>query len=135
MFVVDASVTLAWCLDDESSAAADAVLDLFAAEEAMAPAIWPLEVANALRSAERRGRITVADTSRIRELLLGLPIRVEPMTLGAALSEVTDLARHLELSAYDAAYLALAARRGLPLATMDARLRDACGVIGVPLVA
>ena len=56
------------------------------------------------------------------------------MDLGAALSEVTDLARHLELTAYDAAYVALAARLGLPLATTDARLRSACSVIGVPLV-
>jgi predicted nucleic acid-binding protein len=100
----------------------------------MVPALWPLEVANGLRSAERRGRITIADSARVRELLLSLPIHIEVVDLAAALTEVVDLARTSDLSAYDAAYLALAARRGLPMATADERLAHACTQAGVELV-
>jgi predicted nucleic acid-binding protein len=134
MFVLDASVALAWCLDDETSLPADGALDMLVADEAVVPAIWPLEVANGLRSAERRGRITVADSARLRELLLALPIHIVPTDLATALREVADLARTFDLSAYDAAYLALAARRGVPLATADDRLAHACTQAGVELV-
>jgi predicted nucleic acid-binding protein len=134
MFVLDASVALAWCLDDETSRSADRALDRLATDEAVVPAIWPLEVANGLRGAERRGRISVADSARVRQLLLSLPIRIESVDLATALTEVADLARSLDLSAYDAAYLALAARRGLPMATADERLAQACTQAGVELV-
>lgn len=134
MFVVDASVALAWCFSDEASALADRVLDRLEHDEALAPAIWPLEVANGLRSAERRGRLDLADLSRVRELLVSLPVQVEAVPLDAALGAVTELARQLDLTAYDAAYLALAARRGLALATVDDRLREACEQAGVELV-
>ena len=133
-FVVDASVTLAWCFGDEGSELAERVLDRLAGEEALAPAIWPLEVANALRTAERRGRLDLADLAQVRGLLLALPVRVEGVPLDAALGEVTELARALELTACDAAYLALAARRGLALATVDERLQRACERAGVELV-
>jgi predicted nucleic acid-binding protein len=76
----------------------------------------------------------MADVSRIRELLLALPIRVESVDLADALGEVTELARSLQLTAYDAAYVALAARLGLPLATADQRLIAACSVAGVSVV-
>lgn len=134
MFVVDASVALAWCFGDEASDAADAALDALAEEGASAPAIWPFEVANALRTAERRGRLDLSDVGRIRSLLLALPIAVESVDLAAALGEVAEVARTLDLTAYDAAYLALAARRGLPIATVDDRLRRAAVVAGIPLV-
>jgi predicted nucleic acid-binding protein len=134
VFVIDASVALAWCLDDETSLPADHALERLTADEAVAPAIWPLEVANGLRSAERRGRITIADGARVRQLLLSLPIQIESADLAAALTEVADLARTFDLSAYDAAYLALAARRGLSMATGDDRLAHACTQAGVELV-
>jgi len=134
MFVLDASIALAWCLDDETSLSADHALDRLATDEAVVPAIWPLEVANGLRSAERRGRITIADSARVRQLLLSLPIHIEVVDLAAALTEVADLARTFDLSAYDAAYLSLAARRGLPMATADDRLAHACAQAGVGLV-
>lgn len=133
-FVVDASVTLAWCFADESSEMADRVLDQLEREEALAPAIWPLEVANGLRTAERRGRLDLADVAQIRELLTALPVEVEGVPLDAALGEVADVARRLDLTAYDASYLALAARRGFPLATADDRLRRVCEQAGVDLV-
>lgn len=134
MFVVDASVALAWCFADEVSELADRVLDQLEHDEALAPAIWPLEVANGLRTAEQRGRLDLADLSHVRELLVSLPVQVEGVPLDAALGEVTEIARHLDLTAYDAAYLALAARRGLALATVDDRLRRACERAGVELV-
>ncbi|MFN8631620.1 MAG: type II toxin-antitoxin system VapC family toxin [Chloroflexota bacterium] len=134
MFVVDASVALAWCFEDEHSEAADRVLGRLATEPAVAPAIWPLELANAFRTAERRGRLTIADGARLRDMLLRLPISVESTPLSAALGEVTELARACELSAYDAAYLSLAAARGYPLATADERLADAARLAGVDLL-
>lgn len=134
MFVVDASVALAWCFEDESSELAVRVLDRLEQDEALAPAIWPLEVANGLRTAERRGRLDLADMTHVRELLVALPIAVEGAPLAAALGEVMELARQLDLTTYDAAYLALAARRGVALATVDARLRQACKRAGVELV-
>ncbi len=131
MFVVDASVTLAWCFADEASDAADEALGRLEREEAITPAIWPLEVANGLRTAERRGRLELADLARVRDLLLALPIEVEAIDLNLALGEVTEIARRLDLTAYDAAYVALAARLGLPLATVDERLRRAATSAGV----
>ena len=134
MFVVDASVALAWCFVDEASPAADAALGRLEREEAVAPAIWPLEVANGLRTAERRGRLDQDDMPRMRELLLSLPVQVEPVALTEALGEITEAARRLDLTTYDAAYLQLAVRRGLPLATVDERLRRASLVVGIVLV-
>jgi len=134
MFVIDASVALAWCFADETSEVADLVLDRLTGEEAVAPAIWALEVANGMRTAERRGRLDAAELPRIRELLGGLPVRIEVVELEQALGEVLEIARSLDLTAYDATYLALASRRGLPLATSDDRLRQACGRAGIELV-
>jgi predicted nucleic acid-binding protein len=134
MFVIDASVTLAWCFADEASELADRVLDKLELEGVIAPAIWPLEVANGLRTAERRGRLDFADTARVRELLGSLPVTVEGVDLASALGEVTDIARTLDLTAYDAAYVSIAARRGLALATIDDRLSRACTQAGVALV-
>ncbi len=133
-FVIDASVALAWCFADEDSDVADAALGRLNTEEALVPAIWPLEVANGLRTAERRGRLDRADMARVRELLISLPIQVEAIDVDVALGEVSDLARNLDLTAYDAAYLALAARRGLALATIDESLKRACNIAGVKLV-
>jgi predicted nucleic acid-binding protein len=134
-FVIDASVVLAWCFEDESDARADAALERISVEGAVAPAHWPLEMADAVRTAERRGRLRQADAARFRELLVELPVELVAVELSAALQGVLEDARAYDLSAYDAAYLDLAAVRGLPLATVDARLRRACELAGVQLVA
>lgn len=133
MFVVDASITLAWCFADESEAAADAALDLLMQDGAVAPAHWPLEVANALRSAERRGRIAPADIVVLRTLLTSLPVEIVPVELSTSLG-VIDTARAHELSVYDATYLDLALTRGVALATVDPRLAGACRAAGIPLL-
>src|SRR5215210_4137929 len=134
MFVVDTSVIVAWCLEDESSDVADAAVERLLTEGAIAPAHWPLEVANALRSAERRNRIDPEGVERLRPRLARLPIDIVPIELSTAMG-VIDTARRHDLSVYDAAYLELADYRGLGLATVDARLADACRSAGIPLIA
>lgn len=133
-FVVDASIALAWSLDDERSEAADAILGRLDVEGAVVPAIWPFEVANGLRFAERRGRITMADALRSALVLKALPIEVEPSDLEATLEGCAAIARRFDLSVYDAAYVRLAIRRRLPLATADERMRRACTEAGVELL-
>jgi predicted nucleic acid-binding protein len=134
VFVLDASIALAWCFRDEADEAADRILDRLEGEDAVVPSIWPLEVANGLRTAERHGRLEPADTRHHREVLMALPVAVEPVGLGEALGDIADLARLLDLTAYDAAYVALAARRGIPLATADERLRRASAQAGVDVL-
>lgn len=133
-FVLDASVTLGWCFRDEANAYAHRVLRRLADDSALVPAIWLLEVANGLLLAERRGRLSVADVAQVHGALAGLPIEWQDLTLEQALGPVLDLARAHRLSAYDAAYLELAMREGLPLATQDDALRAAAENVGVPLM-
>ena len=132
-FVVDNSVVVAWGLG-EGDRYADAVIDLLTEREAHVPSVWPLEFANVLVVAERRGRLSEADALRLRELVHALPIRVVPDSTARVLSNVVALARKHHLSAYDASYLDLAMREGLPIATLDGSLRRAAGSAGVPLV-
>ena len=98
---------------------------------AIVPAIWHLEVANALLVGERRGRCEQADTSSWTAFLSSLPIAVDEHSGARVLGDVLALARAQNLSAYDAAYLELALRRGLPLATLDKRLKTAAAAVGV----
>lgn len=134
MFVLDASVALAWCFEDEATPFADGLLARLEVEEATAPAIWPLEVANGIQSAERRGRIDERELPALAQLLLALPIRIEEIPLDAALKDVLPLARTLGLSAYDAAYVELAIRRAVPLATIDDALARAATAAGAELL-
>ena len=131
--VVDCSVTMAWCFEDECDDLADAVLDRLADGEAWVPSLWPLEVANVLVAAERRRRLTAADSARFVELLMGLPIVVDDRSHERALSQVLAAARQLGISVYDASYLELAMRLGATLATRDTQLRAAAAAAGVPL--
>jgi predicted nucleic acid-binding protein len=132
-FVLDNSVLVAWAFD-EHSAYADAVGGRLAEAGALAPAVWPLEFANTLLVAERRGRMTEAETSRIRDHVLGLGIEVIPDHPERVATEVLALARQHGLTAYDASYLDLAMREGIPLATLDDRLIEAARRAGVSLV-
>lgn len=133
MFVVDASIILAWSLEDESSESAEAAVERLLAEGGLAPAHWPLEVANGLRSAERRGRIDEPSIRRLAARLAGLPVDIAPVELSTALGVIESARRH-DLSVYDAAYLDLAEIRGLHVATVDDRLARACRAANVPLV-
>jgi predicted nucleic acid-binding protein len=131
--VLDCSVTMAWCFDDECDAYADAVLDALAEVEAWVPSLWPIEVANVLLVAERRERLTPADSTRFVELLGGLSIMVDDSAHERALGPVLSTGRELAISAYDATYLELAMRLGASVATRDDRLRAACVAHGIPL--
>ena len=131
--VLDCSVAMSWCFEDEADAYSDGVLSTLPAAEALVPAIWPLEVVNVLVAAERRRRLSEADSARFVELLGGLPIFVEDLPFARAAGPVLGLARRVGLSSYDAAYLELAMRSGLPLATRDDRLRRAARACGTAL--
>ncbi|MEX1184775.1 MAG: type II toxin-antitoxin system VapC family toxin [Gemmatimonadota bacterium] len=130
-FVLDASVTLSWCFEDEGGDYALAVLDALQSSEATVASLWPVEVANGLVTAERRGRIAAAAAARFAHLLLSLPIVVDPVDRRRAFEVVRTLARQHDLSAYDAAYLELATRLAVPIATLDARLAVAAESQGV----
>jgi len=133
-FVLDASVALAWSFRDERNAYAHRVLRRLEDDPALVPTVWMLETANGLLVAERRGRFTAADVAQVYGTLADLPIESSDVTLDQAMGPVLDLARAHELSAYDAAYLELAMREGLPLATQDAALQAAAQRVGVALV-
>lgn len=128
-FVVDASVTMAWCFEDEATPETERLLDRLATDSALVPPIWEYEVANVLLVAERRRRITESTAERFLRLLRQLPIEVDPGLGG--MPHVVALGRLHGLSAYDAAYLLLAEEQGLPLATRDAKLRAAARAAGV----
>ena len=134
MFVVDNSVVMAWCFEDEASTYTEGVLDQLRGTQALVPVIWPLEAANVLLIAERRDRLTEAQAAHFAQLLQGLPILVEEADAARTLGPILAVGRAHRLSAYDAAYLELAARQGLPLATQDSRLRKAAGNAGVALL-
>lgn len=133
-FVLDASVALSWCFEDEADAEGDAVLRRLVAGRAAVPTVWALEVANVLLGAERRGRITPAGSARFLALLDALPIDVDAHTPVRAGREILTLARAHGLSSYDASYLELAARSGIPIATRDRPLRDAARTLGLGLL-
>jgi len=131
-FVVDNSVVMAWCFADEESVYADQVLASLETLTAAVPAVWPLEVGNVLMVAERRKRLEKADSVRLLELLYELPIKLMQETPKRMTGEIVALAREQKLSTYDASYLDLAMRKGLPLATSDRTLKKAaqqCGVV------
>jgi predicted nucleic acid-binding protein len=132
-FVIDNSVVMSWCFQDEGSNYTEAVLESLESGEAFVPAVWPLEVGNALLAAERRKRLSEASVVRFLTLVAGLPIVVEQETPERMLKETVSLARQHGLSTYDASYLDLAMRLGLPLSTQDASLKKAAKKCRVPL--
>ncbi len=132
-FVLDCSVTMAWVFRDEATDRTEALRDALVTELAVAPELWPIEVANVLLVATRRGRLAEDDWRRIFADLGALPIEVDPNTSNQAL-QILDLAHRHGISAYDAAYLELALRMQLPLATLDRKLAAACLSAGVAVV-
>ncbi len=133
-FVIDASVALCWCFEDEATEATDQLLRRLEEAVVVVPSHWYVEIANVLALSERRRRITPADTAEFVELLEGLMIDPDDEPRGRAFGQVLSLARGERLTAYDAAYLELAMRLGLPLATKDVALRDAAVRLGVPVL-
>ena len=132
-FVVDNSVVMSWCFKDETNNYADIVLDRLTEIVAVVPSIWPLEVVNVLLVAERQKRLSESDSIRFLTLLSQLPILVE-YERPEMMKELLALARSNNLSSYDASYLDLAMRKGVPIATLDNKLIEAAKRIDVPIL-
>ena len=129
--VLDSSAALAWVLPGEATASTEALLEAVGSLGAVAPSLWPLDIANVLLVSERRRRITLAERSQALEILSELPIQIDERTAALAFGATSALAATNDLTVYDACYLELALRLGLPLASLDAGLRQAalsCGV-------
>jgi predicted nucleic acid-binding protein len=134
-FVLDASIALAWFLPDETSTSAQTVLARIAEEDVCAPAIWPLEIASALLTAERRKRISAVERLELLKQLTALPVLLDQPFTTVDLPALSDVAREYGLSIYDACYLQLAQARRIALATLDSELRAAalrCRVATLP---
>lgn len=129
--VIDASVALAWCFRDERTEVTERLRERVQTDTLAVPVLWHLEVANVLALAERRRRITPAESTELIALLEMLDIVVDAETRSRAFTRVLDLAREERLTAYDAAYLELAMRLGVPLASKDGDLCDAAERVGV----
>ena len=133
-FVLDASIALAWCFHDESTPNTEALLDRLEDDTAVVPALWPLELGNILAAAERQGRLTPPRVTEFLALINGLDIEIDGETATRALRETLGLARAEGLTTYDAAYLELAIRLGLPLATRDNQLGRTAARLGVTVL-
>lgn len=124
-------MALSWFFEDEESAYADSLFEALDSSEAVVPGIWPLEVSNALVMAERRGRISVAQSDAFLKSLTALPIAVSAVSQPSIFHEALAPARNHRLTFYDASYLGLAAQDGLPRATIDDKLHQAASAIGI----
>ena len=131
--VIDASTALAWCFPDESSDYADSVLVALEGKTILVPAIWSLEIANAVLVGERKKRLRQPEILRFITLLENLSVLEDVQSVGDQVGNVLPLAREYSLSAYDAAYLELAIRHSVPLATLDGKLEKAAKQAGVTL--
>jgi len=129
--VIDASMAAAWLFADEQTEAAFAVMDDVVSNGAVVPSLWKLEMASLLRSAERRGRCDDILASALLERLESLPIAIDRETDAHAWHATRALSRDQGLTPYDAAYLELSIRLGLPLATGDSQLIGAAQRLGV----
>jgi predicted nucleic acid-binding protein len=133
-FVLDNSVALAWCFEDEQTPAIMELLDRVAETGASAPLLWPLEALNGLFAAERRRRLDANKRAKLAAFLRDLPIALDSETAEQAWEETARLAERFNLTTYDAAYLELAQRRRLPLASLDQDLRDAAAAAGTEVL-
>ncbi len=133
-FVLDASIALAWCFSDEQTEHTQGLLQSLETETAFVPALWTLEVGNILVSAERRKRITFADVNRFLELLGQLNIKIDNETADKGFHEILAYAYAQKLTTYDAAYLELAMRMGLPLASKDKQLCEVASRLGTKVL-
>ncbi len=135
-YVLDNSVAMRWLLVSQKKADqayAEKVLQSLAETEAVVPHLWHLEAANVLLGAEKRGELETGEVERFLAQLESLPIQVDPLTAHQAFSRTLGLSRAYKLSSYDAAYLELSIREGLPLATLDKDLRKAAKKADVDL--
>jgi predicted nucleic acid-binding protein len=131
-FVLDASITITWAMHDEDHPLAERAFLELRSGSAIVPAIWWYEIRNILALNERRNRIAPSDSA---QFLLDLDQLAIDVVFPHNGTDIVDLSRRFKLSIYDAAYLALAMRERLPLATLDKTLKDAALTAGIPLLA
>lgn len=131
-FVIDCSVTMAWCFDDESNDYTDSILDSLKDKKAIVPTIWSLEVANVLLMAKKKRRITEVQAASFIDALSVLPIVVDSSTTIRAMHSIFSLANQTELTIYDAAYLELSLREKIPLFSLDKNLIKAAKRLHIP---
>jgi predicted nucleic acid-binding protein len=132
--VLDSSATLAWIYSDETTNAIRRLFDAVGDEGAVVPALWRLEIANSLTAAVRRGRIEANFRRAALTDLALLDVAIDDQTDVHAWGETLRLADLFQLTVYDAAYLELAQRRSLPLATLDGELIAAAKSLGLCLM-
>lgn len=130
-WIVDCSMAMAWCFEDEATERTELLLDRLEADPAVVPLHWSLEVANVLRSAVRKGRLSEDNAAEKLMVLMSLPLRYDSLTHQLAFTSTWQLVRKYGLTSYDAAYLELAMRLGAPLATNDDELAAAARHAGV----
>jgi len=134
-FVLDSSLAMAFVFQDEATSETDEILDSFGqGAKAFTVPLWRWEVANALVMAERRRRITAAESNRHLRSLQSLPVELDENAWQEAWQGTVLLARKHQLTIYDAAYLELGVRRGSSLGSLDTDLRKAAKVEGVKLL-
>jgi predicted nucleic acid-binding protein len=133
-FVLDASLTLSWCFADEETPYSRDVLASLETTYAVVPALWPFEVVSVLALAERKRRITQEGIEEFLDMLRRLPIQIERREALWLWQAILPLVREHRLSAYDAAYLELAKRERMCLATLDQALQEASRTAGVPIL-
>ena len=133
-FVLDCSITMAWCFGDEATPASSAVLDRLERDAALVPVHWFLEVTNVLAMAEKRKRMTAAKSAEFLTLLGTLDITADEETAARAFTHLPPLCRAHRLTSYDAAYLELAVRRQLPLASLNDDLRAGAQELGITVL-
>jgi predicted nucleic acid-binding protein len=134
-FVVDCSIALSWCFEDEAATETDILLDRVREEGGVVPGLWHLELANVLLQAEKRRRITAEDVATRLRLIADLPILTDQETTARAWQDILSIARVERLTTYDAAYLELAIRLGAALLTKDDALIQAAqrrGIVTLP---
>jgi predicted nucleic acid-binding protein len=131
--VVDASIALAWCFPDETSEYADDILVALGGHTILVPAIWGLELANAILVGQRRKRLNLPEVRSFTSLLENLSIVQDAQLVSDNIRTVLPLAQAHGLSAYDAAYLELSIRHSARLATLDRALRKAARSSGIEL--
>lgn len=132
-FILDCSVAMAWLIPEETSVYADAAQDALLYCEAFVPTIWHYEVANVLTITERRKRITSQQLNLSKSLLSNMPIQTDQLSTDQAQQTTLQFARDFQLTAYDAAYLELASRKNLPLATLDKALKKSAKKLGIEI--
>lgn len=131
-FILDCSVAITWCFEDEKNEHSKFVLNYCMKHGAIVPYLWKLEITNTLLVSEKRNRLHIADTVKFIDLYNSLPLNISNFNF--SIHEITQTARSNNLTTYDTTYLLTAMHEGLPIATNDKVLIKACHNNGVPLL-